>query len=239
MTTEKNDLDAALSVLSELAAKGSYETRATGSTGISEKITELLGHARASETNLFGYRIFTHRLGSQTRMNLFTQVADWDQSAIKSSTELLSTFGYVRDGSLKLNCTMRYQSPNTQGLYLDVSPDNELLLARSNNPNLPIVEVWSIPLLEERIYSKLAKSIRVEVQSQKFDGLESFRLVRAVSYEEPKVGTFADLVRLSAITIDHVCSGTPAGGCHEKGPLFKIDREQLHRAFSKVSRRLL
>lgn len=123
----------------EIHKRGFLPSITEGDPGVGDTLENALGISRnpsklpdykgielkASRTSTY------NRPKTSNRVNLFTQVPDWDNSRGMDRVKLLDTYGYwaeQKDGSQRfdLNCTLRAHVPNPQGLYLEVDLDNDL-----------------------------------------------------------------------------------------------------------------
>ena len=143
--------------LSVLSRKGPIAAVGSGSPAVGLTLLSHLGiDYRSTEKPSRNGVIVSARRGSRlvnpNRVNLFAAVPDWDISPYKSSSEILDGFGYERDGVLKLNCSVRSRQPNTQGLLLEVDPQDGTLreLCDLGGVRQHVVS-WRLSRLEEKL----------------------------------------------------------------------------------------
>jgi hypothetical protein len=105
-----------LDMIRVISRKGFVPTLRSGDTGIGMTLETMLGiKASANKAPDYkGIEIKAKRLGKAfaNRVTLFSQVPNWPLSPIGSAWNLLSTYGYVRDGKLRLNHEINANAPN-------------------------------------------------------------------------------------------------------------------------------
>ena len=122
-----------LNKLKIIHQKGFIPTVIKGDTGVGMTLESELGIPpnASKKADYKGIELKSSRKKFKTsnRSTLFTQVPDWKKSFYKSSKELLDNFGYWSDkqNRFNLNCTLKANTPNPQGLYLKVDEDTEKL----------------------------------------------------------------------------------------------------------------
>ena len=229
------DLQFALSVLREIASRGFQKCETKGPKAVSAAIATALKASDPNQVVLGGYKILTTRAGVSSRLSMFSKVSDWSQAKLKSSTEILRTFGEEEDGVIRLNCTMRYGSKNSYDLSLSISEDGRHIHTVSPAEELNPVEVWAVSEISERILNKLTDFAIVECDAKKVLGEEYVKPIKVTFYSEPKEDLVLRLVKSGALTIDHLASAKVGAAAHEKGPIFKLDRSQLLKMYKQSS----
>jgi hypothetical protein len=161
------------------------------------------------------------------RVNLFAKVPDWSISELKSSREILETYGYERGQERKLNCTVRAQQPNSQGLALQVDKATGRLVEYycTGNERRPVVS-WKLGVLQERLKESHPETIWVSAQHSVRHDSEFFHYRFATYSGVARVKVFSELISEGTITVDHII-GENGGRVTEKGPLFKIKPSNL------------
>jgi len=230
------DFESLVSRFVELSKSGSIKCESTGPSAVSKAIADLLGEKHGSNFKIDGFHIFSHRKSDTSRMTLFAKTPDWSRSELSSSAEMLDRFGYIRNGALKLNCTLRYRDANTQGLYLDLSDNGEGIVSKTTNADEELIAYWPISSLIESLNRKHNRAAMVEVRDKSIMGETFFEIDSLITYSNPKSDVFVSLVKSGSITIDHLISDVPGRGVSEKGPLVKLDRRDFLRIFSDVRR---
>src|SRR5690606_10725676 len=106
-----------LSALRGVCRLGFVATVRAGDTGIGATLEHLLGiKANSRRTPDYdGIELKASRRVTRgpNRVNLFSQVPDWKNSAV-NARQLLENYGYVRNGRRQLYCTVD-ATPNAQG----------------------------------------------------------------------------------------------------------------------------
>ncbi len=194
-----DDLTAALL---DICAEGFLPAPGFGDTMVGRVLESALGiTANSSKApDFFGIELKAYRVNPKTsghamkRRNLFAKTPDWSQSALKSSREILNTFGYEVDGEQRLYCEVRSTKFNTQGLRLVNDSDREVIAEISDRTAAPEVAVWPIENLRKALAFKHAETFWVGAESKKVDGKEHFRYVFVEHTQRPLVEQFAPLV---------------------------------------------
>lgn len=225
------DLESAIEIIGSLAKKGFIPCSGKGPSAPANQLASELGSDSAQNLYIGPFKVFSARENADTRMTLMAQVADWSKSRIKSSQEMLHTYGYSRDGRMRLNCTLKFEEPNTQGLYLGIDNGTKDLIAWDSTANSKPIEVWSTQRILKRLEEKHGNALMVTLESKIVAGVEYIRPIQVTHYGTPDLDNFENLVKNGSISIDHLISESDAGGAHEKGPLLKLDRSQFQRLF--------
>lgn len=220
-----------LAKLTELS-KTPIKAIKTGDTAIGMTIEHALGIEPNSskQPDYKGIEIKSAReKGYKNRVTLFAQVADWKNSPLKSSKDILQKYGYQRNEELKLYCTVDALKPNSQGLKFELK-DNEGLLIETDQVSKDVA-IWPYRLLQERLIEKHAETFWINAEVVYIDGIEHFKLVSALYTRSPLVTQLIPLIKEGIITMDHLIKCDKNGRVSEKGPLFKIKKDSLHLIF--------
>lgn len=219
--------------LRQIKASGSLVAETTGDTAIGRAVELALGiYQNPSKTPDYkGIEIKSKRGNrrSKTRSTLFAQVPDWNISNLKSSGEIIDTYGYERNGDLRLYCTISTQNYNSQGLGFEIR-DN--ILVEVDNINNVDVASWPMELLCDRLLSKHKETFWVTANTKIVNNREHFILESIIHTQNPNFDQFLALLNQGFITMDHLIKRK--GGishAYEKGPLFKIKPEYLSTLF--------
>lgn len=236
------DLELSRSAIVDLFNTDKFKSVQTCSTSgpgaVSQELSVLLGHKHGSGFRVFGHHVFVHRINDSSRMTLFARTPIWSRGEITSTREMLSRFGYLRNGSPKLNCTLRYRTPNTQGLFLDLE-DEKFELASKHVGGPSKLYVWAIDNLLDSLSNKHDFAVMVNVESLGRTKPERFRIVSLTFYSSPRSDLLVGLIREGAISIDHLISQNEKGQVSEKGPIIKLERSKFLRLFANVKTALL
>lgn len=171
---------------------------------------------------------------TNNRVNLFTQVPDWVNSRGMDRVKLLDTYGYwaeQKDGSQRfdLNCTLRANVPNSQGLYLEVDVDNDLLINYYTKDDVVrrYVAQWSFLLLKQRLLEKHKETFWVKATSKIENGQEYFRYDKIIHTKNPNASLFPQLIDEGIITVDYIMHRKANGTVRDHGFPFKIFPKDL------------
>ncbi len=179
-----------------------------------------------------GIELKSFRDKKGNRKTLFAQVADWNLSKLKSSAEILDTFGYPADTTYKrLNCTVSAIVRNSQGLKFNLDTELNHLLENSDKKEIGDFAVWTLDKLHERLLEKHNETFWVKAESIQHNGKEHFLYKEVEHTRKPIVSQFDILLEQGIITMDHLISRKPNKGVTERGPLFKIKPNCLNLLF--------
>ncbi|MCZ4295035.1 MvaI/BcnI family restriction endonuclease [Vibrio sinaloensis] len=211
-------------------AKNPFPALRLGDTAIGYTLESMLGiQANSSkQPDYKGIELKSGR-GVKTRTTLFAQVADWSISPCKKSAEILEKFGYERGDDFKLYCTVSTQKKNSQGLSFIYDQVKDELQEWHNQSEL--VAVWPGDLLRKRLKEKHAETFWVEATSEVIDGVEHFQLMRVTHTRSPIASQLMPLIQSGVITMDHLIKRNSKGRVSEKGPLFKMNKNDLELLF--------
>lgn len=219
--------------------KGYFPSVTRGDTGVGMTLEYYLGIAPNSKKipDYKGIEIKAARkLKTRNRLNLFSQVPDWQSSNITTAEELLFKYGYERDNRLQLYCTVKSITPNPQGLYFKIDTTHDTLhnLARLpvNAGETIISEVvkWDMHMLRERLTEKHNATFWVKAKSRFNNGIEEFLYESIVYTREPSVVSFTELLANGKISMDYTLSYT-GSRVRDHGYLFKIMPNDLNLLF--------
>lgn len=226
-----------LSKIKEIASRGWIPTVTKGDTGIGATLEDCLGiNINSSQTPDYkGIEIKTKRLRglkATTRNTLFAQVPDWSISKLKSSAEILNSYGYARGDNRKLYCTVKSTGPNSQGLMLKVDESKDFLNEiHLSGDKIEDVVSWKFELLRNRLKTKHNETFWVGANSENRDGIEHFQYKKIIHTRHPFTANFHTLCHQGIITLDHLIKKDVNGKVVEKGPLFKINEANLELLF--------
>lgn len=171
---------------------------------------------------------------TNNRVNLFSQVPDWANSRGMNRRKLLDIYGYwakQEDGARRfdLNCTLRAHTPNSQGLYLEVDADNDLLINYYTKDKVikRYVAQWSFLLLKQRLLEKHRETFWVKATSKIENGVEYFRYDKIVHTKNPNASLFPQLIDEGIITVDYIMHRDENGKVRDHGFPFKIYPQNL------------
>ena len=236
--------DLLLLELRKIAALGPIRAVSSGSNSIGKTLQSALGiiHSVTGRNAKFGYTVTSTRSFRQSsgRTNLFACVADWDKSAVKSSTELVEKYGRPnreKGYENSLFCTTSALNTNSFGLTLSVDFESRRLseLFVSENIRQTILN-WDIGVLESKL-EKLGYSAIVTGLPVDLNGEEGFHFRYVEILGKPRISAFLELVEDGAITVDHCISQrTGSRVAREQGPLFKLSGDARDLLYDSVER---
>ena len=234
-----------LDKLKIISQEGWIKTVTQGDTGVGATLEHCLGIEKNSskQPDYNGIELKAKRQGSKlktaTRSNLFAQVPDWKISFLKSSAQILDTYGYYRDDAYRLNCSVSSIKPNSQGLQLIVDENDDLLheIYQENNQKKDVVS-WRFETLRKRLLSKHNETFWVGAACTKIKGVEYFHYTDVIHTKKPSASIFHSLLSQGIITLDHLIK-KQNGAVREKGPLFKIKPSDLELLFPSPSSYIL
>ena len=212
---------------------GFVETVTRGDTGIGMTLESLLGIPpnpdKAPDYKGIEIKSSRKKARNQNRVNLFSQVPNWKESAIKTAQELLKTYGYVRDRRLQLYCTVAASRPNSQGLFFEVDENKDVLhnkSVRPDNRQIQDVVLWEIESLRAQLDEKHRETFWVKADAEFVGGTERFRYDLVVHTRKPNSHLFGALLDQSIITMDYTLSQKETR-VRDHGYLFKIRPENV------------
>jgi len=226
-----------LSKLKLVSAQGYIPTVTSGDTGVGMTLEAQIGikpnASKSPDYNGIELKASRKRSGSsKNRVNLFAQVPDWSISRLKSSREILDAYGYNRDGEFRLYCTLDSKGPNSQGLFLSVDYDRDVLNElHGSTANVVDVVKWRIGLLRDRLFEKHPETFWVSADVRGAGSSEEFHYVKAMHTRGPNLGALALLLDDGRVTLDHLIKRDQNGQVRENGPLFKIHPDELTHIF--------
>ena len=227
--------------LTVISKMGFVNSLRGGATGVGMTLETLLGiqanSNRAPDFN--GIEIKATRVSGRkgkptTRVNLFSQVPDWDISSCKSGIDILKNFGYIdkRKQRLQLYVTNSDQ-PNAQGLFLFVDEKAGVLesLKREESSNLNIAK-WRMENLRNQLEAKHRRTFWVKAKHKKDSlGAEMFHYTEVEQTQSALSANIAPLIELGVITMDYTLSLKESGGARDHGYLFKIHQHNFDLLF--------
>ena len=225
-----------LTKLKKISASGTIRASTVAlkaDTAVGMAVEEALGIKPNSSKNpdYKGIELKAARNLSKNRSTLFAQVADWSDSNLKSSAEMVDKYGYERDNDLKLYCTVKTKTSNSQGLILIVDEENDLVWESHDKDGKLLV--WTGALLRQRLKEKHGETFWIEAESITNEGgCEYFKLKKIIHTKNPLTNQLLPMIREGFITLDHLIKRkNKTGNAQEKGPLFKIQPDKLHLLF--------
>lgn len=136
---------------------------------------------------------------------LFSCVPNWSKSKIKSSAEMILTYGYPCKNQEKypefmdLYVTVKNKA-NPQGLYL-LSEDEDEMLYQCHIAD-GITCVWDYEAIEKKIKEKHPKTAWVVAETKKINGENYFKYIELEMTQNPLLSQFIVLINDGYLTFD-------------------------------------
>lgn len=218
-----------LDMIREVSARGFVRTLRPGDTGIGMTLETLLGieanTRKAPDYKGIELKAKRLRKGKANRVTLFSQVPDWKLSPIGSAWNLLSTYGYERDGKLRLNHEMNATAPNSIGFILEVDAARDWLKQNHQDPDTALtrhVTTWEMENLRSRLKEKHPQTFWVGARCRGKGTTEEFHYVQVEHTRQPKVRNFDALIEGGVISVDYLMSQKGQQRVRDHGYLFKM-----------------
>ena len=218
-----------LDMIRDVSSRGFVRTLRPGDTGVGMTLETLLGiNANTRKAPDYkGIELKAKRLrkGKANRVTLFSQAPDWKLSPIGSAWNLLSTYGYERDGKLRLNHEMNATAPNSIGFFLEVDAAHDWLKQNYQDPDTAAtrhVTTWEMEKLRNRLKEKHPQTFWVSARCRGKGASEEFHYVQVEHTRQPKVRNFDALLEGGVISVDYLMSQKGHQRVRDHGYLFKM-----------------
>jgi len=229
-----------LNMVQEISRRGFVPTLRAGDTGIGMTLETMLGiRANANKTPDYkGIEIKAKRISRgrrSTRYTLFSQIPDWNLSPIGSAWNLLSTYGYKRDGRLQLYHEIDATAPNSIGFVLSVDAAKDWLrqdhMEKGTDKRKHLV-TWELETLRTRLSEKHQQTFWVGARVRGGGEAEEFHYVEVRHTRGPKVRNFDALLEGGVISVDYTLSQKDGRRlARDHGYLFKINPRDFDALF--------
>ena len=236
---EKSVATELLGKLNAIHSLGFVESVTAGDTGVGMTCESLLGIApntsKAPDYKGIEIKCSRKKIGQPNRVNLYTQVPDWKNSAGMTASKLLQSYGYwskKEPPRFDLYCTVEANHPNPQGLYFKVDMDRDLLInyCRKDGKDEFVVQ-WDLQLLRERLLEKHRETFWIKATSKIENGLEYFKYDAVVHTKKPTVSLIGYLIDSGIITMDYTMHFKENGTVRDHGYIFKIKPKHISMLF--------
>lgn len=242
-----------LDMIRAISRKGFVSTLRAGDTGIGMTLETLLGisanNNRAPDYK--GIEIKTKRMGARTTMRttLFSQAPNWKLSPVGSAWNLLSTYGYERDGKLRLNHEIDARAANSIGFQLKVDSGRDWLKQGHVGRRATAFEsqggdveekkyfkhlvTWEMETLRKRLAEKHPQTFWVGARCRGGREAEEFHYVQAEHTRQPKVHNLDAMLEGGLISVDYLMSqkSPERQTVRDHGYLFKINPRDFDALF--------
>ncbi len=225
-----------LGKLIDINKMGYVRNLRSGDTGVGFTLEHLLGIAANSskEPDYKGIEIKAKRFSTSNRVNLFSKVPLWKQSACASSLELVRRHGYFDPSRARQALyTTVSNRPNSQSLYFEVDEDLDALFTRKAFSKHGFEEVvkWELSRLERELVNKHSETFWVTANKRASSAGEEFHYVEVTHTKTPIADYFGPLVESGIITMDFTIHVKDSGKSRDHGYLFKIKPDKLDSLF--------
>ena len=229
--------------IKEINKLGFVESIGTSDSGVGETLEHLLGIKRnpSKKPDYKGIELKTSREYKPNRTTLFTKVPDWKNSKGMTNLKLIKEYGYCEADKngverLNLNCTLKANTPNPQGLYLKVDEDEDLLINRSliDDEDKYVLQ-WDLEELRSALAKKHKETFWVDAESKivEKDGekKEYLRYHTIIHTKNPNISMFSYLIESGVITVDYIMHKYKDKAIRSHGVPFKLHKNNLKLLF--------
>ncbi|QOL50241.1 MvaI/BcnI family restriction endonuclease [Massilia litorea] len=218
-----------LGKIKAISSQGPVRTVRSGDTGVGATLEYLLGIASNSKKtpDYHGIEIKASRHNrkravAKNRVNLFSQVPQWNHPDSKPAREVLMEYGYPAEGRRQLYCTVDAIKPNSQGLMLHIDADaGQLKLLHHGSITSSNVFSWQLAELRARLQQKHPESFWVKADAGLVDGVECFHYHSIVHTIKPLAANLSPAIANGTVTLDLTMS-LSGSRIRDHGYLFKI-----------------
>jgi len=145
------------------------------------------------------------RAGGGNLDTLFSMVPNWDISALKSSTDIMLTYGYPSkkySGFCDLYVTVG-NNPNNQGLFLGADDEEQIIYQRSKSDGI-INEVcsWKYSEVKQKLQEKHPKTAWLSAEEKLINGEIHFNYNQIQLTQRPIFSQFTTLINQGIVTYD-------------------------------------
>ncbi|MEJ5352318.1 MAG: MvaI/BcnI family restriction endonuclease [Melioribacteraceae bacterium] len=224
--------------LENLKEKGFIKTLRKGPTGIGHLLENELG---LLETNIaipdIGGRVELKatRKNANSLITLFT----FNRGVWKiKQKDLINKYGYKDEQNRQaLYNIVNVKTPNTQGFYLSLDKEKNLIILKNINEIENIAE-WSTYVIAGKFMTKLDRLLLIIADNKFENDIEYFHFNEAYLLEHPTPEKFLDAFEKNELMIDLRMHIKESGGVRNHGTGFRISERNLVNLYSK-KRRLL
>ncbi|MEJ5263518.1 MAG: MvaI/BcnI family restriction endonuclease [Ignavibacterium sp.] len=220
--------------LIKLKEAGYLKSLRRGPTGIGHLVETVLG---ISETNLaipdIGGRIEIK--ATRRNINSLITLFTFNRGVWKlKQSEIINKFGYLDiDGRKALYTTVNTSSPNSQGFYIQVDKEKNIIVLKNSIQDEPIAE-WSTYVITGKFMTKLDRLLLIFAETKIEDGLENFWFNEAYLLEKPTPEKFINAFLNNEILVDIRMHIKDSGGVRNHGTGFRISEKNLIHLYDKI-----
>lgn len=224
--------------LNALQEKGFIKSIRKGPTGIGHLVEMELG---LSESNIpipdIGGRVEVK--ATRRNVNSLITLFTFNKAVWKAKqSHIIGKYGYIDEqGREALYNTVNTKSPNSQGFYLVVDKQRNLIILRNKDESDNIAE-WSTYVIAGKFMSKMDRLLLILADNKIEEGIEYFHFNEAYLLENPTPEKFLDAFDKSEMLIDIRMHLKSSGGVRNHGTGFRIAEKHLIELYAKQKRLL-
>ncbi len=173
----------------------------------------------------------------KTLQTLFSCVPDWKNSNT-SAKQILDKWGYWANDSnhgqrFNLYCTVSAKAPNSQGLYLEVTDNQDFLINYGDKLGQKHIYVaqWDINKLKDQFAKKHHETVWISATSEIRSDGEYFRYDVVTHTKNPNTQMLGYLLDSGIITLDYTLHYKPNGETRDHGYIFRISPNKMKLLF--------
>lgn len=179
------------------------------------------------------------RAGGGNLDTLFSMVPNWDISALKSSTDIMLTYGYPSNkysGFYDLYVTVS-NNPNNQGLFLGADDEEQIIYQRSKiNGIINEVCSWEYSAVKQKLQEKHPKTAWLVAEEKIINGEIHFNYNQIQLTQRPIFSQFTTLINQGIVTYDwRGRVRTDRTGYKDKGHCYRISPRNRSLLFGETS----
>ncbi|MGC5326623.1 MvaI/BcnI family restriction endonuclease [Brevibacillus sp. SYSU BS000544] len=180
----------------------------------------------------------TKRANSGNRDTLFSMIPDWENSTVKSSTDMMLKYGYPSrkyEGFQDLYVTVN-NNPNNQGLFMGVDDAKEQVFQHSLVNGIEEEAcIWGYSDVKRRLLEKHPKTMWIIAEEKVFDGKIHFNYVSVELTQRPIFTQFTSLIQQGLVVYDwRGRVRIDRTGYKDKGHCFRMNPRDRHLLFGET-----
>lgn len=179
------------------------------------------------------------RAGAGNLDTLFSMVPNWEISALKSSTDIMLTYGYPSNkysGFVDLYVTVN-NKPNNQSLFLIADDDEQIIYQRSKvNGIISEVCSWEYSAVKQKLQEKHPKTAWLVAEEKVINGEIHFNYNKIQLTQRPIFSQFTTLINQGIVTYDwRGRVRTDRTGYKDKGHCYRVGPRNRSLLFGETS----
>lgn len=222
--------------LEKLKEKGFIQTLRKGPTGV--------GHLAETELGLDETNVAIPDIGGRveikaTRKNVNSLITLFTFNRVVwkvKQKEIIEKYGYIDDkGRQALYNIANTKEPNTQGFYLVIDAERNLIILKNKNEKQNIAE-WSTYVIVGKFMTKLDRLLLILADNNLENDTEYFHYNEAYLLENPTPEQFLQAFKKNELMIDLRMHLKENGGVRNHGTAFRIAEKHLKDLYAKQRR---